>query len=98
MGDFHSSFDESDLVNSLNIWGETTVDAEDLSFDNSADAQVVKNFSAILPGVGITVLSDSFVIEAVNSGNLPSFVVASEEGDVSGVLELEAKKKLEGLD
>ena len=97
VGDLHSSVDESDLVDGLDFGGEASVDAEDLSLDDGTDSEVVEHLSAVLPGVGVSILSNGLVIESVDSGDLPSFVVASEQGDVRGVLELQAEKELEGL-
>ena len=73
------------------------MDAKDLAFDYGADTEIIENLSAVLPWVGISVLSDCLIVEAVDSGDLPGLVVASEESDVRRVLEFEAQKKLEGL-
>lgn len=91
MRDFHSSFDKSDLVNGFDVWRESTMDAEYLALDDSSDAQVVEHFCAIFPWVGISVLSDSLVVEAVDSGNLSCFMVSSEQSNVCGVLKFEAQ-------
>ena len=97
MRDFHSSVDESDLVNSFDFRGKSSVDAEDFTFDNSSDTKVIEHLSAVLPWVGISVLSNGLIIEAVHGGDLSGFVVTSQEGDVSWVLELQAQEELEGL-
>lgn len=73
------------------------MDAEYFPFHHSSNAQVVKDFSAVLPGIGIPVLADSLVIEAIHGGDLPSLVVASEQGDVGWVLKFEAEKELESF-
>ena len=85
MRDFHSSFDKSDLVDCLDVWGKATMDAEYLSFDNGSDSKVIKYFCAVLPGVSITILSDSFIVKAVNCSNLSSLVITSKEGNVSWI-------------
>ena len=71
------------------------MNAEDLTFNDGTDAKIVENLSAVLPRVGISVLSNRLVIEAVDSSNLSSLMVSSEQSDVSWVLEFEAKQKLE---
>ena len=68
---------------------------EDLAFDDGTNAEVVENFSAVLPWVGVTVLSNGFIIEAIHGGDLSGLVVTSKESDVGWVLELEAKEELE---
>jgi len=97
MRNLHSSIDESDLINGLDLWGETTMDTEDLSLDDGADSKVVEDLSTVFPGIGISVLPDGLVVEPVDSGDLPGLVVTSQEGDVGGVLQLEAEEQLEGL-
>jgi hypothetical protein len=62
------------------------MNAEDFAFNNGSNTEIVKDLSAVLPGVGITVLSDSFIVEPVNSGNLSGFVISSQESDVGWVL------------
>jgi len=96
--DFHSSVDKSDLVNSFDFRGESSVDAEDFTFDNSSDTKIIEDLSAVLPRIGIPVLSNGLVIETVHGGDLSSLVVSSQEGDVSWILELQAEEKLECLD
>jgi len=97
MRNFHSSLNQSDLIDSLNIWGESSMDTEDLSFNNSTNTKVIKHFGAIFPWVGITILSNSFIIESVYCSNLSSFVVSSKESNVSWILEFQAEKELESL-
>lgn len=97
MGDFHSSVNESDLVDGLDLWGKSTMDAENLALDDSADSKVVENLRAIFPWVGISILSNGFIVETVDGSDLSSLVVASEQGDVSWVLHLQAKEELESF-
>jgi hypothetical protein len=74
------------------------VNAENLALNHGANPEVVEDFSAVFPRVGVSVLSDGFVIETVDSCDLSCLVVSSEESNVSGILELQAKQKLECLD
>lgn len=48
---------------------------------HSSQIEVVENLTAALPHVCIPVLVLALVVEAVYLGNLPRFVVASEQGD-----------------
>ena len=86
MWDFLSPFNQSDLVHGLNVWRQTTVNAKDLSLYHCSNSQVVKHLCAVLPRVGIAILSDSFIVEAVNSGNLTGLVVASQQSYESWIL------------
>lgn len=83
---FHSSIDESYLVNSLDLWGETSMDAEYLALYNSSDPKVIENFSAVLPWVCISILSDSLIIETIYCCDLASLMISSKQGDVRWVL------------
>ena len=62
------------------------MDAEDLALNDGPDAKVVEDLSAVLPWIGVAVLSDSFVVKAIDCRNLSCLVVSSQQGDVSRVL------------
>lgn len=96
--DLHFAVDESNLIERLNLGRKSAMDAEDFSFDNGADRQVIEDLHAELPGVGVSVLAGGLFVEAVESGGLTGLVVASKQGDVAGVLDLEAEQELDGLD
>jgi diadenosine tetraphosphatase ApaH/serine/threonine PP2A family protein phosphatase len=74
---FHSSVDESHLIDRLDFWRETSVDAEDLAFNNGTDSKVVEDFGAVLPRVGRSVLSNGLIVESIHGSNLSSFMVSS---------------------
>ena len=97
MRDFHSSIDESDLVNSFDLWGESTVDAENLSLNHGTNTEVVEDLRAVFPRISISIFSNGLIIEAVDGRDLSSFMVSSQESDVSWVLKLEAEEELECL-
>ena len=97
VGNLHSAVDEADLIKSLDLWGETTVDAEDFTFDDGADAEVIEHFSAVFPGVDVSVFTHGLFVEAVNGGHTSGLVVASEKGDAVGPLQLQTEQELEGL-
>eukprot|EP00349_Pseudokeronopsis_sp_Brazil_P002355 CAMPEP_0202969612 /NCGR_PEP_ID=MMETSP1396-20130829/15428_1 /ASSEMBLY_ACC=CAM_ASM_000872 /TAXON_ID= /ORGANISM="Pseudokeronopsis sp., Strain Brazil" /LENGTH=228 /DNA_ID=CAMNT_0049697381 /DNA_START=33 /DNA_END=719 /DNA_ORIENTATION=- len=95
--DLHPSFNQPHLVHRLYIWRETTMDAKDLALYNCSNAKVVKDFGAVFPRIGISVLSDSLIVEPIDSGDLPGLVVPSQEGNVSWVLQLQTKQELESF-
>ena len=97
MRDFHSSVDESYLIDGLDFWGESSVNAENFSFNDGSDTKIIEDFCAVLPRIGISILSNCLIIESVDGSDLSGLVVSSEEGDVSWVLELEAEQELECL-
>jgi hypothetical protein len=70
MRDLLLSIDGSDFINSFDVWTESTVDAEDLIIYNSCQSQVIKNISAVAPYIKRSELSEAFIIESVNLGDL----------------------------
>lgn len=64
------------------------MDTEDFAFNDSSNTEIVEDFSAIFPRVGVSILSDCLIIKTVNSCNLSSLVVTSEQGDVSWIFQL----------
>ena len=95
MRDLHSSVDESDLVDRFNFRGETTMNTENFAIDNSSDAEVVEDFSAVFPGIGVSVLSNGLIVEAIDGGDLSGLVITSKERDVTWVFHFEAEEELE---
>lgn len=73
------------------------MDAENLALDDSADSKVIEDFGAVLPWVGISVLSNGLIVESIDGSDLASLVVSSKESDVRWVLHLEAEKQLESF-
>ena len=64
------SIDGSDLVDGFDFGTEATMDAKDLAINDGSNGEVVKDLGAVLPGVGVAVLSVDFIIEAIDSGDL----------------------------
>lgn len=91
MRNFHSSIDQPHLINGFDFWGQSSVNAEDFSFNYGTDTEVIEYFCAVLPRIGISVFSNGFIVKSVDGGDLPGLVVASQEGDVSWVLQFEAQ-------
>lgn len=73
------------------------MDAEDLSFNHSSNTKVIKDLGTIFPRIGIAILSDGLIVKAVNSGDLSGLVVATKQGNVGRISELEAEQELKGL-
>jgi hypothetical protein len=86
------------LVERLDVWGETAVDAENFALDDGANSEVVEHFCAVFPAVSVAILADGFVVEAVDSCDLARFVVTAQQRDAAWVLELQTKEQLESLD
>jgi len=71
--------------------------AKNFLIDESCDRQAVKHVTEDAPeSNGVTSLA--FVVEAVNTVDLGTFMVSSEEEEVLGVLNFVAKKQTHRLD
>ena len=66
---------------------------EDLVVDKGREGQVVEEVGEVLPDVGIAVLPQALVVEAVDLGNLARLVVATKNGDALGVADLEGDEQ-----
>jgi len=66
------------------------MNAKDFAFNDSTNTKVVENFSTVFPRVGVSILSNGLIVEAIDGGNLSGLVVTSEERDVTWVFHFEA--------
>ena len=69
------------------------MEAEDLPIDEGRQGQVVKEVGKVLPDVGVAVLAEALVVEAVDLGDLAGFVVAAEDGDALTEANLQETQK-----
>ena len=65
--------------------------AEYLAVYQGCQGQVVEQVSEVLPHVGIAILAEALVVEAVDLGDLPGLVVPPEDGDPAAVPDLASK-------
>lgn len=71
---------------------------EDLVFNESSEREVVEEVGEVLPNVGVAVLAEALVVEAVNLSDLAGFVVATEDGNTLRIADLQADQKGHRLD
>ena len=57
------------------------MDTENFALHNCSDSKVVEYLNTVLPWVCISILADAFVVESIDSGDLSSLVITSQEGD-----------------
>jgi hypothetical protein len=69
-----------------------------LVVDQRRQGKIVEQVGEKLPHVGVSVLSQTLVVEAVNLGDLPRFVVAPENGHTVTVAEFERDEQGHRLD
>ena len=72
--------------------------AEDLVLDDGSEWEVIEEVSQVLPHVCVAVLSEALVVEAVDLGDLTTFVVTSEDGEPVPIAHFEANEQSDSLD
>ena len=60
----------SDVVEGINAWGETSVEAEDLIVDEGSKREIIEQIGEELPNIGIAIFSEAFIVETINLRNL----------------------------
>lgn len=65
MRHFLDSVQLSDLVEGVDGWGETSVETEDLALNDGGQREVVEELSELLPDVGVSILSQTLVVETI---------------------------------
>ena len=97
MRNLHDSIELLNLIESIDTWRKSSMKAENVSLNDSGQWQVIEETCEVLPNIGITVLSETLVIESIHLGDLLALMVSSEESNVSWVLQLEAEQELESF-
>lgn len=64
-----------------------------MSINQGSERQVVKQVCEVLPDVGIAVLPQALIIEAVDLRDLPRLMVSSQDGDSLLKTNLDGKSK-----
>ena len=92
MWDFLDAIKGSDVIEGINTRGETTVEAEDLIIDKGSEGKIVEKVGKIFPDIRIAVLAKTFIVEAVDLGDLARFVVAAEYCNALRVSDFESNQ------
>ena len=74
------------------------MDAEDLTLNDSSNAEIIEHFSAVSPWVWITILTHGLFVETIDGGDSTSLMVSSQKSDTVGIPKLKAEEELKGLD
>ncbi len=73
------------------------MEAENCVVDNCSKGEVVKQLSEVDPDIGVTVLAQAFVVEAIDLGDLTDFMVASQDGNSVLEARLQGDEESHGL-
>jgi len=65
------------------------------STNNGRKRQIIEAVSEILPNIRIPVLSQTFIEKSINLGDLPTFVISSEDGDSFRISNYKIIKKIQ---
>ena len=77
MGYFHLSVNLSNLVECIEIWRKSTMEAEYLVFYNSCKREHIKQIGIVFPYVSIPVFPETLIVESIDLGDLSRLVVPS---------------------
>ncbi len=72
--------------------------AEDLVVDEGGEGEVVEEIGEVFPDVGVAVLAQALVVEAVHLRDLARFVVAPQDRDALRIADFERDEEGDGLD
>jgi len=97
MRDLLYAVKRSDVVESIDTWGETTVEAEDLIIDEGGERKVIEEIGEVFPNIRVAILPKTFIVESIDLCNLTRFVVATEDGNALGVSDFESNQESDCL-
>ena len=98
MGHFLYPIEGADVIKGINARRQSTVKTEDLVVDQGGKRQVVEQIGEVFPHVGIAVLAQALVVEAVHLRDLPRLMVSTQNRDALGVSDLERDQESHSLD
>lgn len=93
MGNLLDSVERPNVVERVDARGKTAVQAKDLVVNQGGERKIVEKVGKVLPDVGVAILAQALVVEAVYLCDLARFVVAAQNGDAVGVSDLEGDEQ-----
>jgi hypothetical protein len=98
MRNFLYTVERSNVIEGVDARRQTAVQAEDLVVNQGGEREVVEEVCEVLPDVGVAVLSEALVVEAVDLCDLAGLVISAQDGDSLRVPNLECNEEGDGLD
>jgi hypothetical protein len=98
VGNFLEPVERANVVERVDRRTETTMQTEDLIFDQGSKGQVIEQVGKIFPDVRVAVLSQTLVVEAIHLCDLAGFVVATQDRNAPRVADFESDKESNSLD
>lgn len=96
VGDIDGALNPTNLVHVLKLRRQPPVRAEDLVVDNSSDREAVEAVGEELPEAD-TEAAFALIVEAVDTVDGGTLVVAAEQEEIVRVLDLVAEEEADGL-
>ena len=97
MWDFHESVKLLDLIKGVDTWGETTMKAEDVSFNDSSQWKKIEELCELEPHICVSILTQALVIESVHLCDLLTFMISSKKSQSVRVPNLQAHQERHSL-
>lgn len=89
--------DTSDLLHGIEVGAQATVHGEDLLVNDGGNGQAVEAVGKCLPQLDV-VASLALIVETVDTVDGGTLVVAAQDEEVLGVLDLVGQEKADGLE
>lgn len=98
MGHFLDTVELPDLVEGVDARRKTAMQTENLLFDDGRKRKIVEELSELLPDLGISVLAQALIVEAVHLSDLATLVIAAQDGQSLREPDLEGDEQGDSLD
>lgn len=96
VGDISGSHDTADLLHRVEVGTKTTVHGKDLLVNNGGNGETVEAVGKCLPELDV-VATLALVVETIDTVDGGTLVVATEDEEVLGVLDLVGEQQADGL-
>jgi len=96
VGDIRGAHDPANLLHRIEIGAQTAVHGEDLLVDDSGDGKAVEAVGEGLPQLDV-VAALALVVESVDAVDGRALVVAPQDEEVLGILDLVRQEQADGL-
>ena len=97
MWNFLYTVQRSDVIEGINAWRETSVEAEDLVVNEGGKREIIEQIGKELPNIGIAVFSEALIIESINLRDLARLVITAEDRNTRWITYLESHEQSDSL-